>query len=197
MHNIGIRELPDTLARLSYNHYARLTNQANFHHQWKLSNRELNCLTLFKQLQAEREIMAYLQSERDNSTVFQMRRSTSPPNTSHTSFIEYDHRTSRTNRARAYDWIRNKQTVDAFFSFAFMPDRLYAIEAKIIFLSNVTDPHLLYDREINTTIRNALLYLHMTPTEAVLYCSRIRTKLKSQDKDINFQFTDCVIHLKK
>lgn len=192
MQNIGIKELPDMFVRSGYNHYARIVNQANFRHDWRLSNKELNCLTLFKQLLDERKIMAYLRTERENSTIFQLRRSTSPPTTPHSSFTNYDHHTTKINRARAYDWIRNRQTVDALFTFAFMPDRLYAIEAKVIFLSSVTNPELLYDREINATIRNALLYLHMSPSETVLYCSRIRIKAKSQDKDINFQFNDCI-----
>lgn len=73
-----------------------------------------------------------------------------------------------------------------------MPERLYAIEAKITFLANTVDPHLLYDREINTTIRNPVLYLHLSPTEMVLYCSRIRNKAKANDNDIIFQYTDCI-----
>lgn len=182
MHSLNIRELPDTHLRKDYSHYMRLVNQSNFRNDWKLTNKQINCLTLFLQLQNELSIKRYLQSEKENGTIFQMRRSTSPPSASHSSFVSYDHHTARTHRAKAYDWIKSRQIVDSLLLFAFIPERLYAIEAKIQFLSSTTDPSLLYDREINNTIRNAVLYLHLSPTELILYCSRIRNRAKAGER---------------
>lgn len=103
--------------------------------------------------------MQYLDTEKNTSTIFQLRRSTTTPSTSHSSFTTYNHHASRINGSKQYDRIKSMQTIDPLCTFVFIPERIYAIQAEINFLANATDTSLLYENEINKTLTKAVLYL--------------------------------------